>query len=1090
MLRFVLGRACSGKSRYIVESAAKESLNGEVIIIVPEQFTYETERAVLHTDNFNSDNISIMSFTKLYREVSRLRGFGKLPVMSDGERALITDMAIKNCSDHLTVLSKFATSPDFCIGIADIIRDIKFADITAEELTEASKVISGACGAKLNDIAIILSTYDVLISEKFIDPSDYLTRLYNLLIDFDYFQGKKVFFDSFTGFTGQQYKVIKNIIENSNDVTFSFCTDDITNKDINIFYNINEAARRIIDIANELKITVDIPIVLDNNYYSSQTLKDLELSFAKGVSSETQNDGSFKIVSCSTPKEEVYAATSLIKHFVDNENYRYKDFVVVARNADDYKNHFEVFSRNNGIQCYYDKKVNLCDTILYAYLNSLIQLSLSYSTENILNFIKCKLNDFNENDVYALEDYVFVWGIKGVDWSNNWIMHPKGLNKIEFKPEDTETLSRINTLRECVDKKLSAFRKDFTGDAKTRARALYEFVTKENANSYLSEICVKYEADNDKFAASALRQSWDAFMKVLNSIAKLYEGTVTNELFAKSFKISCKSINISNVPQMLDEVTFGSADRIRPSKPKVCIILGANQGVFPNSSAKGGILSLSDKRKIEALNLSKNGEATKKISFNDNEIKSSVEENYLVYSMCCCPVDKTVIFLSEKTLSGEKLEPSSFVLKVCEDIKDTKVVKFDPFSDEFIPKTVDSAFYLLSDLKGNEFETVKASLSDIDEYKVKIASFDKSDFSDNMELTAATSKKLFTQNIKVSASNLDVYHNCKYKFLLQYGLWVSKLEKAEINKMKRGNIIHYVLENMINTHKKGIVDLTTDQITEKIEQLIYEYLNKFAGSDMLMTPRFKYLLSKILTASKEVIVHLCEEFRQSGFEPKYCEFSIDKDGDMPPFEIPLSDGKVVLTGKIDRVDLYGDTIRVVDYKSGGKTFKLSETLYGLNLQMLLYLFILLENKNGKFNNPKAGGILYMPGARDEKNKSFRMNGLIVDDSEIIDAMEKGNKGKYIPKKIKNSTTYVDNETFDLIFDNIEKIVKDMGETIKKGELSPNPIEISSNYSSCKYCDYKTICRKSEQNLREFKTLKADEIKEQLKRGNSSGVCTD
>lgn len=1090
MVKFVLGRACSGKSTYIVNAAAKDSINDKVIIIVPEQFTFETERAVIRDKNANKENISVMSFTKLYREVSNLCGFGKLPVMSDGERALITDMAIKACSDNLILFSKFANSSDFCLKIADIIRDIKFADISEDDLIKAAMQLKGNLGNKLKDIALILSTYNALITKKFIDPSDYLTRLYELLESCNYFDGAVVYFDSFTGFTGQQYKIIKNIIKNSKDTTFSFCTNDISCKDKNIFYNINEAASKIKTFADELKIPFDAPVVLKDNHYNSDSLalKNLELLLSNGNSEKIVDDGSLKIYSCTSPNEEVYAATSLIKYLVDNKNYRYRDFIVVARNADDYKNHFEVFSEKNGIQCYYDKKVNLCDTVFYIYLNSLIKLNLSYSTENILNFIKCGFNSFDESDIYALEDYCFVWGIKGSDWSKEWIMNPNGLNRSYFKPEDKELLARVNSVREAVDKKLSGFRTAFCGEAKTRAKALYNFIISEGADRYLSQICERYEAENELFAASALRQSWDASMKVLNSIAKLYDGEISSELFAKSFKISCKSINISNVPQTLDEVTFGSADRIRPSKPKVCIILGANQGVFPQISAEGGILSQSDKRKIEAVKLIQENGTMKTISFNDDIIKSSVEENYLVYSMCCCPVDKTIIFYSEKTLSGEQLEPSTFVSKICSDKEGIKIEKVDLFSDEFSPKTTDAAFYLMSSLDDTNFDLVKNSLADIDEYADKIATFSNSEFCDSHTISSETSSKLFTDNISISPSNLDTYHNCKYKFLLQYGLYISKLEKAEINKMKRGNIIHHILENMINTYKKGIISLTEEEIINEIDRLRDEYLEGFVGSDILRTPRFNYLLLKISDATKQMILHLCEEFKQSGFEPKYCEFTISEDGDIPPYEFPLTNGKITLKGKIDRVDFFGDTIRIIDYKSGGKTFKLSQTLYGLNLQMLLYLYVLLNDKSGKFSYPKAGGILYMPGVRDEK-KGFAMNGLIVDDDTVIKAMEAEVKGKYIPSK-RSKSSFADAETFDLIFENIEKIVKNMGETIKLGELEPNPAENSDWDTACTYCDFKTVCRSSDKNHRKIKNIEFDKIKDYLKGGADDEIQAD
>jgi len=51
-----------------------------------------------------------------------------------------------------------------------------------------------------------------------------------------------------------------------------------------------------------------------------------------------------------------------------------------------------------------------------------------------------------------------------------------------------------------------------------------------------------------------------------------------------------------------------------------------------------------------------------------------------------------------------------------------------------------------------------------------------------------------------------------------------------------------------------------------------------------------------------------------------------------------------LSGFVDRVDEWLHNgkryLRVVDYKSGKKSFDLSDVRHGLNIQMLLYLFAL------------------------------------------------------------------------------------------------------------------------------------------------------
>ena len=54
-------------------------------------------------------------------------------------------------------------------------------------------------------------------------------------------------------------------------------------------------------------------------------------------------------------------------------------------------------------------------------------------------------------------------------------------------------------------------------------------------------------------------------------------------------------------------------------------------------------------------------------------------------------------------------------------------------------------------------------------------------------------------------------------------------------------------------------------------------------------------------------------------------------------------------------------LRVIDYKSGGKDFVLSDVLSGLNMQMLIYLFASGENGEEKYGDVFPSGVLYMPG---------------------------------------------------------------------------------------------------------------------------------
>ena len=178
-----------------------------------------------------------------------------------------------------------------------------------------------------------------------------------------------------------------------------------------------------------------------------------------------------------------------------------------------------------------------------------------------------------------------------------------------------------------------------------------------------------------------------------------------------------------------------------------------------------------------------------------------------------------------------------------------------------------------------------------------------------------------------------------------------------------------------------------------------------------------------------------------------------------PFTVSLPDcTNAYVFGKVDRVDTYKKGkdvyIRVVDYKTGIKDFKLSDIELGLNLQMLLYLFALWQNPTEQFKE-KAGcekgggilpaGVLYFSAKAPEislekeeseetvmsrANSSLTRKGLLLDDKEILKAMEKDLGGQYIPVKLKTDGHYTAASPIQTL-DSFGSLMRDITDTVKK-----------------------------------------------------------
>lgn len=82
-------------------------------------------------------------------------------------------------------------------------------------------------------------------------------------------------------------------------------------------------------------------------------------------------------------------------------------------------------------------------------------------------------------------------------------------------------------------------------------------------------------------------------MALLSQCAIALEGhPMPLSRFAQLFDAVLSSQEIGTIPQGLDEIPLGSADRMRASSPRIVFLLGANEGEFPRTPASSGVFRM------------------------------------------------------------------------------------------------------------------------------------------------------------------------------------------------------------------------------------------------------------------------------------------------------------------------------------------------------------------------------------------------------------------------------------------------------------------------------------------------------------------
>jgi ATP-dependent helicase/nuclease subunit B len=340
------------------------------------------------------------------------------------------------------------------------------------------------------------------------------------------------------------------------------------------------------------------------------------------------------------------------------------------------------------------------------------------------------------------------------------------------------------------------------------------------------------------------------------------------------------------------------------------------------------------------------------------------------------------------------------------------------------------------------------------------------------------SRGLLGKRIRLSATRLESYYRCPFSFFVKDGLKFIPLRKAELTVAEAGTLMHHILAVLLDRYRgSALTHLTDAQLKTDIREVINNYISRRVKNPASLSARMRHNFLRQEEWAFELMDRLRTELKQSAFVPVAFELAIGegKAIESPVFKTPEGE-EIILRGSIDRVDIaeLDDRryVRVVDYKSGGKEFHLSDLCSGLNMQMLLYLFALCKYGKGDFENLLPAGVVYLPTlgkyfsaersiAEDklesEKNKHFKTSGLLLNDAEVLKGMGPMYE-RFIAKKSKNAgaDALVSHSEMKKVEELVARKVVQMAQGFLTAEIPALPAE-QKGKRACEYCDYRAVC---------------------------------
>ncbi len=293
-----------------------------------------------------------------------------------------------------------------------------------------------------------------------------------------------------------------------------------------------------------------------------------------------------------------------------------------------------------------------------------------------------------------------------------------------------------------------------------------------------------------------------------------------------------------------------------------------------------------------------------------------------------------------------------------------------------------------------------------------------------------------------SPSALNTYLDCRLKFYYRYVMKLSAPDEvsAEINSALFGTIFHKAAElvyNELTIHDKEIRKEDFERLLKdevKLQQYVdAAFKSEFFHVSQDVEPEYngtQLINSKVIASYLRQLLRKDLQyapFRMEGMEKKVREV----------IEIDTSIRKLALQigGIIDRIDVKDETLRIVDYKTGGKPktpedieqlFTPADNRAGYIFQTFLYAAIMC----GKQSLKVAPSLLYIHRAAND------------DYSPVI---EMG------PPRHKTPVT-----NFAFYEDEFRERLKNLLQEIYNVEEPFTQTELTSK---CEYCDFKNLCKR-------------------------------
>lgn len=1119
MLNIFYGRENLDKEKFIYDN-----IGGRALLVVPDQFTLEAERELIaHSGAKALMDVEVLSLSRLgYRLLEELGGSKRTFIDKYGRHMILSSIAAEE-REKLQVFKGLEGKNSFIELVNNFISEMKQFNCGADELAEIARSVPDGSYTqrKLEDLYLLYSEYEAAIRGKYTDSEDYIDLFLGKISRSELVAGNHIWIYGFDSFAPKALSVIGELMQYAADVNLVLTYDDKREaRDADLFALAETVIRNFENLAERRGIEVRkraIPKTYtaeraDKIQFIEQELYALPArKYARGGQSTNPAEGgaseaaaagtdSLTLVAAANLYNEAESAACYVLELVRDFGYRFSDIKVICNDQETRGPILKRVFKEYGIDLVSDTSKDILQSSIVQYITALMDVVVEkYRTDLMIKMLKSGFGDLTNDEITDLENYAIKYKIRGTMWKRPFVR-----GESEY---GAEALVRMNAVRE----KALAFMPDL--EAIFEAETCGEFISglygflyeKVKLPEKIADLTVLQTEQDRPDLAEETAQIWGKVIGIFDQMSEIMgEQKFRAAAFRDLFEVGISQVEIGILPPTRDGLMMGTMQRTRTGEMKALVVVGANEGVLPNEKPGSGLFGSDEKNLFK-----ENGIELCKV----DDVRF-LEERMGIYRNLSKPRERLWISYSLSDAEGGPARPSGVFTKLTGLFGDTPVARdalnrqsdaelvgAGPAGLRHLTEALQAAcegkplaphwHEALTWFKQNKpeaLEPIRAGIAFTNKQEDLGREMTAALYMGNIESTREEALEP-SPELSLSPSRLERYARCPFSHFVQYGLKPEERRIFEIAPREIGDIYHECLMEMsrhLTARGIAITDpaspwmtISREECRTFVEDVIAKKSGTYREGILEAGNEEKYRGRRITDICEKVCWAVIEQVRAGEILRSSFEAPFGRGRRIPPIPVNLGEGRTAyIEGKIDRVDyLPGERVKIIDYKTGNENFSVAEVEAGYRLQLMLYLEASLERRMKpagvfyfKISEPMvdaSGAAIGPEEISDKIQKSFKLNGVIVDDPNVIRNVAGDFSGisDVVPIRINKegliSGTGKDNlltdEEFESLREKVREKVTDICKSLAGGGIEIHPMKTAAT-SACAYCRYKGICR--------------------------------